>query len=86
MGRLILDYKANVNAQTNSGETPLHFCAEKGHTEFAQLLLEHDARLDIRDKGANGGATPFDAAKRAKQKECMLLLRTGANGECCVIS
>jgi ankyrin repeat protein len=38
MVRLLLAFKANVNAKTMSGQTPLHIALMKGYTEIAELL------------------------------------------------
>jgi ankyrin repeat protein len=85
-GKILLDAKADLNIQTKSGETPLHLCAEKGKVEFVKMLLDAGAKTDIRDKGAGGGAIPYDAAKKAGQKEVMTLLKPeGAKGCGCVI-
>jgi 26S proteasome non-ATPase regulatory subunit 10 len=87
LGRLLLEHRANINSKSNNGETPCHFACSKNHLDFLQLLLSHNARVDIRDNGPNGGATPYDAAKRAKHKDCMNLLKSsGGTSECCVIS
>lgn len=81
----MIEAAADVNAVTNSGETPLHFCAEKGHIDFVRLLLDHNADVNIRDKGPNGGSTPYDTAKRARQNECMQLLKPASSGGCCTV-
>jgi len=87
-GEILLEAKAPIDAQSNSGETSLHLCAEKGNVAFISFLLGHGAKKDLRDKSANGGQTPFDAAKRAGMKEAMPLLKLppqpGAGG-CCVV-
>ena len=36
---------ANVNATTGTGDTPLSFACENGHTDVADILLEAGAEL-----------------------------------------
>ena len=38
MVELLLTSKANVNAKTKSGQTPLHIAEMKGYTDIAELL------------------------------------------------
>ena len=38
------------------GWTPLHFAADKGHVQVAELLLAKGADIEAKDKV---GATPF---------------------------
>jgi len=49
--RYLLELKANVNHQTDIGETPLHLNYQK--PEMVQLLLEHQASVDIHDEDGN---------------------------------
>jgi cytohesin len=84
-GRLLVEGGAPVDAQTKSGETPLHLSAEKGKVQFVQFLLEAKADVNIKDKSAQGGATPYDVAKRAGQKEVMALLKPDEKPCACVI-
>jgi len=86
-GEILQKATADLNIQTKSGETALHLCAEKGKIEFVKFLLAAGARTDIRDKGAGGGATAYDSAKKAGQKDIMALLKPeGEKGQgCCLI-
>jgi ankyrin repeat protein len=77
--------KADLNICTKAGETPLHLCAEKGKVEFVKFLLQAGAKTDIKDKSMNGGLTPYDAAKKAGQKEVMILLQPESPKGCCTI-
>lgn len=53
---------------------------------MVKYLISCGAKTDIRDKGAGGGCTAYDTAKKAGQKEVMVLLKpAGASGGCCVI-
>jgi ankyrin repeat protein len=82
---ILCEAKADVNTQTKNGETPLHMAAEKGKIDMVRYLLSQGAKTDIRDKGPNGGATPYDTAKKAGQKEVMVLLKPQGDGGCCAI-
>jgi ankyrin repeat protein len=55
---LLLDRGADVNAAAANGETLLHRGVVRGEV-FVRMLLEHGARLDLKDAGAR---TPFDVA------------------------
>ena len=43
----------DINTQGEEGTTALHVAAVRGHTKIVQLLLEHGARKDLKDKGGN---------------------------------
>jgi len=50
--RFLLDLGLDPNGANNDGRTPLMGAALKGRTEVIQLLVDHGARLDTRDKGS----------------------------------
>ena len=37
--KVLLRHKANVNQQTNFGDTPLHYACEYGHLDRVKILL-----------------------------------------------
>jgi hypothetical protein len=49
--QILCEAKADINAPTKTGETPLHLSAEKGKLEMVKYLLQQGAKVDIRDKG-----------------------------------
>ncbi|XP_013405121.1 osteoclast-stimulating factor 1-like [Lingula anatina] len=49
-----------VNVQNKLGDTPLHSAAWKGHPDAVTLLLEKNARADIKN---NDGKKPYELAK-----------------------
>jgi ankyrin repeat protein len=57
--KLCLDAGADVNALDNQGDTALHGAAQKGSDQVVQFLVDHGAKLDVKDKR---GRTPLDAA------------------------
>jgi ankyrin repeat protein len=57
--KLCLDAGADVNALDNQSDTALHGAAQKGYDQVVQFLVDHGAKLDVKDKR---GRTPLDAA------------------------
>ena len=53
---------AKVNAQTQTGDTALTYACENGHTDVAEILLQHGAELEHESEG---GRTPLMKAARA---------------------
>jgi len=49
--KLLLDLGLDVNAQADTGRVALHGAAHKGRSDVVQLLVDHGARLDVRDYG-----------------------------------
>ena len=59
IAKLLVEHKANVNAQNNDGSTPLHVFAERKHFEHLRLLIDHDADVALED---NKGKTALHIA------------------------
>jgi ankyrin repeat protein len=57
----------------HSHSTPLHQAALAGHREAVKLLVEHGAKLDMRDTIWN--ATPAEWARHEKRSEIEAYLR-----------
>jgi len=53
--KLLLDLGIDPNIQADNGRAALHGAGHKGRTAVIQLLVDHGARLDIRDYGSNTG-------------------------------
>jgi uncharacterized protein len=49
--KMLLDLGLDPNAQADTGRTALHGAAHKGRPDVVQILVDHGARLDIRDYG-----------------------------------
>jgi uncharacterized protein len=49
--KMLLDLGLEVNAQADTGRTALHGAAHKGRTDVIQVLVDHGAKLDVRDYG-----------------------------------
>ncbi|HLH41668.1 MAG TPA: ankyrin repeat domain-containing protein [Bryobacteraceae bacterium] len=49
--KMLIDLGLDVNAQADTGRTALHGAAHKGRTDVIQLLVDHGAKLDVRDYG-----------------------------------
>jgi hypothetical protein len=49
--KLLLDLGLDPNAQADTGRVALHGAAHKGATEVVQVLVDHGAKLNIRDYG-----------------------------------
>ena len=49
--KMLLDLGIDPNEQSDTGRTALHGAAHKGRSDVVQLLVDHGARLDIRDYG-----------------------------------
>ena len=71
---------ADVNAKDNHGYTPLHWAADGGHKEVAELLIAKGADVNAKNKY---GDTPLDGAIRKDSTELVDLLRKhgGKTGE-----
>jgi len=70
--RLLLEYGANVNAQSVHGWTPLHVASYDGMVEVARLLLEHGADVEAKD---DRGITALRVVGSRRRDEVVKLLR-----------
>merc|ERR1719422_684976 len=52
LAHLLIQWRADVNAQTRRCETPLHYACKYGHAGVVRLLLEH--RADIAAESEDG--------------------------------
>lgn len=52
----LLSYKADPNAASKAGFTPLHLAAESGHTDMSGLLIENGSHVNAK---ANNALTPL---------------------------
>lgn len=49
--KLLLDLGLDPNLQADTGRTALHGAAHKGRSDVIQVLVDHGAKLDVRDFG-----------------------------------
>ncbi len=49
--KMLLDLGLDPNIQADTGRTALHGAAHKGRTDVIQVLVDHGAKLDVRDYG-----------------------------------
>ncbi len=62
---------ADINAQTQDGNTPLHLAIAKGYTKNIQILLQKGADINILN---NDNKSPVDFAKARKYKSLFDIL------------
>ncbi len=58
--KLLQEWKADVNAKNNKGDTPLHIAVSRNNKKLVSLLLDKQARSDIKN---NEGKEPYELAK-----------------------
>ncbi len=75
--KLLIEAKADVNAQDSDGATSLLLAADLGQTSMVKLLLEHKAHVDVQD--ANGTTPLIAAAKSDAIDSAKALLKAKAN-------
>lgn len=66
-----------INWQNENGRTALMFAANMGQTKCVELLLEHNAKLDLQDD--IGRTALMHAAVNGKSDSVHLLIAKGAN-------
>lgn len=75
--RLLLDNSSNINAQNNSGWTPLFFAVKLGFVEAVKLLIQKGADVNLANRH---GTTPLqEAAYWSLIYLVDVLLKAGAN-------
>jgi len=69
---LVLTHGADVNAVGDlDGDTPLHRAVKEGHAPMVRVLVQHGARLDIRN---NDNLTPAMLADQLKKPDVVQAL------------
>jgi len=75
---LLLDFGANVNAQSYDGGNSLHCAAKDSHENIMRLLLDRGANVNAQDYGFKSTPLHF-AAKDRHENVTRLLLDRGGN-------
>ena len=70
--RLLLEHGADINAQGQTGRTPLHVASQFGAQEVVRVLLKHGADVELK---MNGGSTALQEAAQFRRDEVVKLLR-----------
>jgi hypothetical protein len=60
-----LELGGDVNAANKDGDTPLHGAAWRGANDIVQLLVDHGAKLDVKNKQ---GYTPLRIANGEEER------------------
>ena len=76
LGGLIQDNPKVVNAPGSDGMSPLHFSASP---QIAELLLNHGADINLRDRDHNGTAAQW--TMRRRPEVCKYLLEQGSEAD-----
>ncbi|XP_022091038.1 ankyrin repeat and KH domain-containing protein mask-like isoform X2 [Acanthaster planci] len=74
--KLLIDYGADVNAQSSAGNTPLMYACSGGHEDAVKVLLDHGANIE--DHNENGHTPLMEAASSGHVGIAKVLLERGA--------
>ena len=73
-----MTYKADVNAKSDIGETPLMIAALRGYAELVKIFLRAGADVNAKD---NRGETPLMHAVERNHTEVIEILRSAGAKE-----
>jgi ankyrin repeat protein len=77
MAKVLVDYRADVNAKGKGGRTPLHLAVMYDQRDIVELLLANGADVNAKD---DDGVTPLHyAAWHGYLKMAKMLLKHGAD-------
>ncbi|RZF38209.1 hypothetical protein LSTR_LSTR005570 [Laodelphax striatellus] len=74
--QLLIEHRADVNAQSSSGNTPLMYACAGGHEDAVRVLLE--AGANVEDHNENGHTPLMEAASAGHVNVAKILLEHGA--------
>ena len=77
VARLLLAHRADINAQTNIGRTPLHWASSWGVLEIVRLLLEHGADVEVKNNNGETALQELEAAEGVHDEVVKLLREHG---------
>ena len=69
---LLIANKAEVNAKTSNGSTPLYSAAQNGHKDVVKLLIANKAEVNVK---ASNGSTPLHIAAQNGHEDVVESLR-----------
>ena len=70
--KLLVEHKADLNGQNNTGFSPLHHAVENDNEQAVKLLLELGANKNLKNKR---GKTPLDLAEANNQQNIVSILK-----------
>jgi ankyrin repeat protein len=69
ISKLLIEYKANLNAVDEKQRTPLHYASLKGYPSCVKLLIEEGAEYNKKDNGLlyedGKGKTPLELSRES---------------------
>ena len=68
---LLIDYQADIHAQDEFLDTPLHLASQAGSAGCAGLLIEKGANIEAKN---GNGCTPLHLAADCAKVDCLQLL------------
>ena len=68
---MLIDYGVDVNRQYKNDLTPLMWAAGYGHLDVVKMLVNHDAKLNVKD---NRGYNALTIAKKNDHQEVVKFL------------
>jgi len=72
VARMLIEHGADVSAQNEDDQTPLHLASKAGQLGVARTLIERGADVSAQDKD---GQTPFRLALKADELARMIVER-----------
>jgi ankyrin repeat protein len=78
MVKCLLSGRADINAKSDVGYTPLHLAVIKGHDKIVEYLISENADVNTADKERGGTPLHSAAANNIDVKIAQMLIKAGA--------